>query len=124
LLLQGSHAVTEKNGHVHEGRIDRFKLPHTTVAAYGTCEHELNLTALQTSEVDPHQQNGGCVRFGNLSHNKLVNERLRIVGSQQIGERVNFGYWGQNKLRRRETYEQQNGGCVNTENWRPRTNGA
>jgi len=47
---------------------------HThTAAAYGTSEHELNLTAMQTSEVDPNQQNGRCVRFGNLSHNKLVN---------------------------------------------------
>lgn len=73
LFLQGTHAVTDKNGYVHEGRINRFELPHTTDAAYGTCEHELNLTAMQTSEVDPHQQNGECVRFGNLSHNKLAN---------------------------------------------------
>jgi hypothetical protein len=111
LFLQGTHAVTDKNGYVHEGRIDRFKLPHTTAAAYGTCEHELNMTAMQTSEVDPHQPNGGCVRFGSLGHNKLVNawtsdsgvttnwwmRELRILGSQQIGECVNFGYWGHNK---------------------------
>ena len=70
LFLQGTHAVTHKNGYVHEGRIDRLELPHTTDAAYGTCEHELNLRAMHTSEVDPHrQQNGGCVRFGNLSRN-------------------------------------------------------
>jgi len=48
LFLVGTHAVTDKNGYVHEGRIDRFKLPHTTAAAYGTYEHGLNPTALQT----------------------------------------------------------------------------
>jgi hypothetical protein len=47
LFLEGTHAVTDKNGYVQEERIGRFKLPHTTAAAYGTCEHELNLKAMQ-----------------------------------------------------------------------------
>jgi len=100
----------KKNGHVHEGRIDKLKLPHTTAAAHGTCEHQLNLTALQTSEVDPHQQNGGCVRFGNLSHNKLVNEHLRIIG-------VTTNWWTR-ELRIPGSKQTSETGDIRTTKWR------